>query len=173
MENASNALLIAAGVLIGIMILSIAIFLFANFSSTSRDVQATITANQLQEFNAQFNIYANRNDLTIYDVISIANLAKQNNKEYEGSNVFIEEYKVTVKFDEDNNNSFVDTNRNNIDENNFQDEVVNSYQSLIQKYNEVIPNGKEAGDLKYIFNIGDIVYNSINGRVKTITIKHN
>ena len=164
MENASNALLIAAGVLIGIMVLSIAVFLFADFSSTSRDVQASITANQLQEFNAQFNIYANRNDLTIYDVISIANLAKQNNEQYSASNVFETEYKVIVNFKQYYN---------------FQDEDIDKYQSLIQTYNEVynqgesIPNGKEAGDLKDTFNIGDIVYNSINGRVKTITIKHN
>ena len=91
MENASNALLMAAGVLIGIMILSIGVFLFVDFSGTSREIQDTISSNQLQQFNTQFTIYADREDLTIYDVISVANLAAQNNLEYsEGHTNYIQ-----------------------------------------------------------------------------------
>ena len=179
MENASNALLIAAGVLIGIMILSIAVFLFVNFSSISRDAQSTITANQLQEFNAKFSIYENRKDLTIYDVITVANLAKQNNYEYSASNVFDTEYKVTVMFDEDKDNNFENSNGDKVCENNFQTGTVDNYQLLIGKYNEVykqgdsLSSGKEIGDLKYNFKIGNISYNSTNGRVQTIKINHN
>ena len=80
MENASKALLMAAGILMGILVLSLAVFLFANFGSTSSQIRSDITSNQLTQFNTQFTIYAGRNDITIYDIISVANLAKENNK---------------------------------------------------------------------------------------------
>ena len=38
MENASNALLIAGGVLIGVLILSLAVYLFADFGAKSADI---------------------------------------------------------------------------------------------------------------------------------------
>ena len=38
MENASNALIIAGGVLIGVLILSLAVYLFADFGSTSAEI---------------------------------------------------------------------------------------------------------------------------------------
>lgn len=41
MENASKALLIAAEVLIGMMILSLAVYLFASFSRTSKRYSKT------------------------------------------------------------------------------------------------------------------------------------
>ena len=38
MENASKALLMAAEVLIGLLILSLAVYLFADFGSTSAEI---------------------------------------------------------------------------------------------------------------------------------------
>ena len=85
MENASKALLMAAGVLIGILILSLAVYLFVSFGSTSAEIHKQNEENQLNEFNAQFTSYEGKEGLTIYDVITVANLATENNKYYEFS----------------------------------------------------------------------------------------
>lgn len=83
MENASKALLIAAGVLIGILVLSLAIYLIITFGSYSSRIQDQNEQKLLTEFNSQFLVYEGRENLTIYDVINIANLAKENNDKYE------------------------------------------------------------------------------------------
>ena len=83
MENASKALIMAGGVLIGILILSLAVYLFIDFGGKAAVIHDRITSNQLTQFNAQFNVYAGRDDVTIYQIISLVNLAKENNKNYE------------------------------------------------------------------------------------------
>ena len=85
MENASKALLMAAGVLIGIMILSLAVYLFLNFGGTSAQISQIAEENQIAQFNSQFLTHVGKENVTIYDVISMANLATQNNKNYEFS----------------------------------------------------------------------------------------
>lgn len=85
MENASKALLMAAGVLLGLMIISLAVLLFTNFGGTSSQIHDNIEQNQISQFNSQFTQYIGKNNVTIYDVISMANLATENNKYYEFS----------------------------------------------------------------------------------------
>lgn len=83
MENASKALLMAAGVLIGVVILSLAAYLFVTFSSSADDVKSEIANNQLNKFNSQFLAYEQREDLTVYDILTAVNLAENNNKYYQ------------------------------------------------------------------------------------------
>ena len=80
MENASKALIMAAGVLIGIMVLSIAVYLFATFGTRSAELHRQIDDDRLNQFNTQFTSYESNSEITIYDVISVANLAKQSNE---------------------------------------------------------------------------------------------
>lgn len=82
MENASKALIIAAEVLIGVMILSIGAYLFAKFANYSKENYQIIEDRQIAEFNNQFLKYTGNNDCTIHDIASLANLAQKNNKEY-------------------------------------------------------------------------------------------
>lgn len=82
MENASKALIMAAGVLIGILVLSLGVYLFASFGNTSVQIQAENEANELNKFNSQFTVYQGRTDLTIYDILTVANYASENNKYY-------------------------------------------------------------------------------------------
>lgn len=82
MENASKALLMAAGVLIGVLILSLVVYLFLSFGSTSAEIHRQNDENQLSQFNIQFTSYEGKSEITIYDVITIANLAKDNNEYY-------------------------------------------------------------------------------------------
>ena len=82
MENASKALLMAAGVLMGVVILSLAAYLIVTFSSSADDVKSEIANNQLNKFNSQFLAYEQREDLTVYDILTAVNLAENNNKYY-------------------------------------------------------------------------------------------
>lgn len=90
MENASNALLIAGGVLVGILVLSLAVYLFADFGSTSARINEKKAEQQIVEFNARFTSYEKSTEITIYNIISLANFAKENNDYYEYSNTDID-----------------------------------------------------------------------------------
>lgn len=90
MENASKALLMAGGVLIGVLIISLAVFLFADFGSTSAEINAKNAQQQITSFNSKFTAYQGYYDgegwkITIYDIVSLAAFAKENNDYYEAS----------------------------------------------------------------------------------------
>mgnify|MGYP004635169463 FL=1 len=55
MENISKALLIAAGVLIGILVLTIAVYLFINFGKTSREYAEKLDKIEIQKYNGNFD----------------------------------------------------------------------------------------------------------------------
>lgn len=83
MENASKALLMAGGVLLGVMVLSLGILLFSSFGGTSSQIHDNIEENQATQFNSQFTSYIGKDNVTIHDVVSMAKLATQNNQNYE------------------------------------------------------------------------------------------
>ncbi len=82
MENASKALLMAAGVLIGMLVISLAVYLFISFGSTSAEIHKQNEEQQIAQFNSQFVSYEEKR-CTIYDVVTVANLATENNIYYE------------------------------------------------------------------------------------------
>ena len=127
MENASKALIMAAGVLIGVLILSLAVVLFTNFGATSQGVYTQMEERQLTQYNAQFTVYSGRTDITIYDIISVANLAKENNETYKDYTNYESEYKVQVKLDTSSN---------------IQDKNENEKQNLIKNNSSVNSNGE-------------------------------
>lgn len=83
MENASKALIMSAGILISVLILSLAAYLIATFGSSSAEIQKINEEKIISEFNSQFTVYDRRKDLTIYDVVTVANYAKENNEKFE------------------------------------------------------------------------------------------
>ena len=83
MENATKALIMAATILISIVVISLGLYLAATLSSFSAQVNEETRQKQISEFNGQFSKYEGREDLTIHDIITIANLAKENNDYYE------------------------------------------------------------------------------------------
>ncbi len=89
MENASKALIMAAGVLIGIMVLSLFVYLIFTFGSNTARIYDEQAKQQLEEFNSQFTAYDGREDLTIYDVVTLANRAKESNDTYDFGNVAV------------------------------------------------------------------------------------
>ena len=95
MENASKALIMAGGMLIGILILTLAVYLFFTFGTQASKVGDRIKEQQIENFNSDFTSYVDKGDITIYDVITVANRAK----EYNEKNGLIESdvnYYITV-----------------------------------------------------------------------------
>ena len=99
MENASKALIMAASVLLGVMILSVGVYLFYVYSDYSSNAYQRMEQAQIDQFNTQFLKYygmtAVENEgeeqkpilCTAHDIISLANLAYQNNLQYEVDNL--------------------------------------------------------------------------------------
>lgn len=81
MENASKALLMAAGILIGILVLSLGIYMFVYFSGETKRVYNQVQADQINQFNSEYSSLEGKSDITIYDVISIARRAREFNKQ--------------------------------------------------------------------------------------------
>ena len=57
MENASKALLMAASVLVGILILSLIAYLYTVFGDYSSLIQARLEEKNITEFNTKFTQY--------------------------------------------------------------------------------------------------------------------
>lgn len=148
MENASKALIMAGGVLIGILIISLAVYLFTDFGSTSAQINAQNSQKQITEFNSKFTSYEEYKDkdgnwkITIYDIITLAGYAKENNQYYEDTS----EEQIKVKID-------------NIE---IQDNMNDRNQELINKYTS-------DGILKK-FKCSKVEYNT-RGKVNSITFK--
>ena len=90
MENASKALIMAAEILIGVMIISIGVYLFNTMGEYSAETTAEIEATQIATFNQQFYKYYGTTGLdnggniepircTIHDIVGLANLANKLN----------------------------------------------------------------------------------------------
>lgn len=124
MENASKALLMAAEVLIGMLILSLAIYLFASFSSNMSQVYEKNEENQLNQFNTQFTSYIGKK-CTIHDIITVANLATENN-------IFYELPKISNATGKDN---YISIKKDNI---NIEWGYGNNSEDINRKYNQLI-----------------------------------
>ena len=110
MENASKALIMAGGILIGVLLISLAVYLFIDFGSTSAEINAQNAQKQLTEFNSKFTSYQNYENITIYDIITLAGYAKENN-EYYGVSTSSEENYIDVKI---RNESILNKNKSDL-----------------------------------------------------------
>ena len=112
MENAVHALLIVAGLLIGLMILSLGVSLYSSLSGFVEENQQEIINREVRQFNEQFFKYINCEtdssevefQLTIQDIVTAANIARENNLEYgleeqTGNNYYVT---INIKSERDN-----------------------------------------------------------------------
>lgn len=77
MENASNALLIAGMVLVGILILTLMATLFISAGKVTKEHTNEIEKNKINEFNSYFTKYLGV-ELSVHQVKSIYNFAREN-----------------------------------------------------------------------------------------------
>lgn len=99
MENASKALLMAASVLIGVLLMSLMVYIFYFSSSYTGKIEENMQAKNNYEFNVRFQVYDRRDDLTPQDILTIINLVKDINQKYEDGNTHIEITGTTTHID--------------------------------------------------------------------------
>lgn len=89
MENASKALLIAGGVLIAILVMTVGVYFSRMIADHSARVYAQLEESRRTEFNQKFLNYdvnhrkedgSSNTDLNIQDVVTIVNLARNSNQ---------------------------------------------------------------------------------------------
>ena len=103
MENATTALYIAAGTLLGVMILSIVVFYFRRVGSLHEERDRIMTAEQIAEWNNEYLAYDKK---LMYgtDLISVLNKATSNNEKYVEGKGFLsgdkytKDYLINIKF---------------------------------------------------------------------------
>lgn len=81
MENASKALLMAGGILITMVVVSLGLYIMQNMAESSSHFYQAMEFAEITKFNKKFTKYEGI-DLTMQDVISILNLARDNNEKY-------------------------------------------------------------------------------------------
>ena len=156
MENASKALLMAAGVLLGIMVLSLAVYLFTSFSQLYADVDKQNANQKLAQFNTQYTVYLHREDLTIYDVLTIVSYAKENNQKNSGD----EQNIITITLKRESTVQNVQEKDNTYFDEIIKDDQMNLYQDA---------NGNWSLPL---YTCISITYNDA-GRVKNVELRKN
>lgn len=168
MENASKALLMAATVLIGVLLISLGVYLFTLFGNFGAVTTAKLNQKDIDEFNAQFYKYKSYQDETgswkntcrAQDIVTIANLAKENNSKYEyttadmTSGYYYIRVRVILKKEKNKEN--------------FEDATIEDYKNFMRKYS----GEKENSTYNiFYFKCTDVSVSDISKRVNSITFE--
>lgn len=78
MENASKALIMAAEILFGVILLTIFVVAFSAWKNMSDSINENIELTKVQEFNSKFEVYMDK-ELTAYDIVTIINMVNEFN----------------------------------------------------------------------------------------------
>lgn len=81
MENASKALLLGGGILIGLIVMSIGVYIFSTYSGNATSVDQNRQATEIKKFNVNFTKFEGRDDITIQEIVTLINFAEQYEKE--------------------------------------------------------------------------------------------
>lgn len=130
MENASKALLMAGTILIGMLIISLGVYLASNFSQTSEAYYKRWNTEQIQQYNDQitknFITENGKTYVTAQGIITIRNLI--NMEKYKG---------LTTITKNNNNNSDIQKPSEEILKNSFkEDGTLNKYEVKIERDSE-------------------------------------
>lgn len=108
MENASKALLMAAGVLIALLTIGLLLFMFSSMSNTQKEGIQVARESQVIEFNNQFTSYL-RDDIRGSDMISLMNrVADYNKRKGDNSDEKYQQMNLTINRNKSNyRNSFI------------------------------------------------------------------
>ena len=83
MENESKALLMAGGVLIALLVISLVVLAFTQMSDYQKSQSDLVKTGQLAEFNEQFVQYV-RDDINGIDLVTLANKVVSFNQKESG-----------------------------------------------------------------------------------------
>ena len=155
MENTSKALIMAAEILIGVLLLTLMVFLFYAMGTFSKTVDENIETKNVSEFNINFEKYRGKTDITAQDIISMGNLAKQYNAQMENEQLQILVTGVSAKY------RYVHT---------LKDEETYNF---IYDYSMVARTveGKRVEEVRH-FACTEMIYNKDTGRINRIVLKN-
>lgn len=97
MDNASKGLLMAGGMLMAIIVISVLIITFRNTSQIEQANQEAQEAQEIRKFNQGFASYE-KSAMYGTDIISVINMAISNNKKYDVEDKPGEDYYVDIIF---------------------------------------------------------------------------
>lgn len=150
MENASKALLIAAGVLIAILILTLFSYLMRQMGSSTSGIYSKLSQREITEFNQKFLNYEGRgiysvgkdnegndlyNPLTVQDVATLINLARDSKENHKYLNEVKIIYQTENLADTENYIHWLETNKNSHQQYNCREVKIDTSTLLV---NEVI-----------------------------------
>ena len=162
MENASKALLMAAGVLMAVAVLSLAVYLYASFGGSAEIIQNNIEQGQLEQFNSPYIAFTTK-ECNAYDILSAVNLANDYNTKNSLTNT--SEYYISV---------YVEDKSKRL-------KIVNDELTIESLKSKIItnPSVSEYGSVKYISGEGNkyvldkfnctLTYNQSTGQVNKLT----
>ena len=81
MENASKALIMAGAILIGIVIITLGVYLYRSATDFKNTYEAKRSEEQILKFNLDYEKYLGQEKLTIHDVVTALNCANDYKKE--------------------------------------------------------------------------------------------
>lgn len=82
MENASKALIMAAEILIGIIVLTLFVYVIVNFSEFSQNFDDKMLQQEIIEYNSKFEVYERKSEILVQDIVSLRNMVQKNNLDY-------------------------------------------------------------------------------------------
>lgn len=88
MENAVKALEMAAGVLLGVILMALVAYFFTSISSFPQNEEDLMSVEQLSKFNLEYEVY-NKSKMYGVDVLSCLNKVVSNNEKYAQGGAFL------------------------------------------------------------------------------------
>ena len=171
MENAAKAINIAVGVIIGILILSVFIYIFSKGGSFLEKIDDRKNSEAIQAYNSKLDIYnksGSESDYnTIYDVVTACNLAYDINKDnnYDSKNCL----EIEIKIDTDT--TYILENIDTVIKGCIKKDSTNDTKltHLITTYSDVSETADEAGNILLYNNkfSGEVSYND-EGKINKI-----
>ena len=158
MENASKALIIAGGMLIAMLVVSLLVWGFSSLSEFQREKAAVVEREQILEFNKKFEAY-NKSTVRGYQIISLSNLASDINARYEEDITGYKPVQIRAIMDEEINLPEVTTNER-VPGTKYYDMV--KYVTNIYDANKLDVNQKNEFK-QYFFECTDVIYDNDTG----------
>lgn len=136
MENASKALLMAAGILIAMLVLSVGVILVGNFGKTADSYVTKLDTVELRKYNSNFDIYIGRKDVTAQEIVTLIGVVQETNQ---NTKIYIGNAEVS-NYTEQQKNEFLSDNilKYTIDPSTGQEVASNLYKYVEDsiRYNE-------------------------------------
>lgn len=147
MENASKALLMAAGMLLAVMIASLFALMFSTMSDYTKAYDERKKTEELQAFNTQFEKYE-QSGATAQDIVTVINLAKSYNEKNEYQETDTEYYMQVEVEGETIDESSEEANINEFlsSKSIYNDGTTEK----VKKYNVSLEKSNVTGKVKYI-----------------------